>query len=155
MLRRSRDHSALFVTDALRRTDTPQIVMDRLMSNGQWQCASVGRHMLLIDPSPALWRRIMDIAPHAHDLPDHIVRTYPFLVSCARRVCQVPIPFMNQPVTALRHTLIRLEENALAQLQDELPEMVAVLQRQHKPLPEAAGHYILYHLEQIKESSSC
>ncbi len=141
-VRRSRREDALFVTDVLRRVQDAEPVMKALRQSGNWTVIPDG-DMLHIDPGPELWRGMIVSAPRcvigeAERYPDH-----PFLVSCALRLVREPVPPDTQPVDPLRLTLKYLEAGEMDRLQEELPPLIAVLQRTHSVLPEAAGWYIL------------
>ena len=99
--------------------------------------------LLHIDPSPELWRELIASAPRCETGVPEQYPDYPFLASCALRLVSEAVPPDIQPVEPLRLTLKYLEAGEMNRLQEELPPMVAVLQRKHAPLPEAAGWYIL------------
>ena len=146
-IRRSRSGGALFAADALMRTDGPEDLANRLNQSGEWTAVRDGR-LLQIDPSPALWRRLINEAPVCNEKRPEAYPAYPFLVSCALRLASEAVPAEIQPEGPLRRTLKRLEAGEYERLQDELPAEVAVLQRRRQPLPAAAGLYILSALKE-------
>ena len=100
-------------------------------------------NMLHIDPGPELWCGLILSAPRFEVGGVEQYPAYPFLASCALRLVMEPMPPDMHPVAPLRLTLKYLEAGEMDRLQDELPPLVAVLQRKHSVLPEAAGWYIL------------
>ena len=140
-IRRSRARDALLVTDAPRRAPARELLA-RLQASGEWT-ARVEAGLLQLDPSPALWRRLILEAPPCTERSPEAYHGFPFLVSCALRLTAAPVPPELQPTDPLRLTLKALEAGELDALQDELPRMLAVLLRSHMPLPEAAGRYVL------------
>ena len=146
-IRRCRSADALFVSDASLRTDDPLQLLDRLSSSGSW-CAQIDHGLLKIDPSPSAWLSLMRQMPYPKDLcPKQTAR--PILTAWALRLCLADTPAEQQPYAPLRQTLKRLDAKEYDLLEAELPKAIALIQRQHKPLPTAAGRYILYDLEAI------
>ncbi len=149
-IRRSRDNGALFASDGMMKTGEPERLLERLEQSGDWTAVRDGR-LLQIDPSPVLWRRLMQTAPECNEKePEAYSPAYPFLVSCALILASAPTSPEVQPVSPLRMTLKHLEAGEYGLLQEELPRTVAVLQRKHEPLPTAAGLYILHQIRSIK-----
>ena len=153
-IRRSRAENALFITDAVRKAANAAAMMDRLAQSGKW-CAWREGDLLQLDPSPALWHELMISAPLCAERRPEAYPDYPFLASCALRLAAGNVPAEIQPVEPLRMTLKLLEAGELGRIQEELPRTVAVLQRNHMPLPEAAGLYILNRLKRGEEQPCC
>ena len=141
-IRRSRNEDALLVTDALRVARDADELPERLEQSGDWQVRRDG-DLLQLDPSPALWQKLILAAPLCNEYRPEAYPDYPFLASCAIRLSQMNVPAEKQPLAPLRMTLKCLEAGEFKRLQEELPQAVAVLQRKHSPLPGAAGLYIL------------
>lgn len=148
-IRRSRRPDALLVTDAPRNAPDGRTA-ERIEATGDW-IALPERGLLHLEPSPALWKAIAEAAPRCGERRPEAYPAYPFLASCALRLAMASTPPEAQPADVLRLTLKRLEAGEYARLQEELPPLVAVLQRNRAPLPEAAGRYILYELEHLKK----
>ena len=144
-IRRSRSPRFLFVSDLPRRTEDLDAALRRLAADGRWT-ASLTDGLLALDPSDGLWREIALRAPRVTPEPPDRYPDHPFLAACAARLCAEDAAPERQPVDPLRHTLKRLDEGALALLEQELPPLLALLLRRHEPLPAAAGRYILYTL---------
>ena len=149
-IRRCRTEDALFVTDAPRRAADPEGLLRRLERSPDWTAVPDGG-LTRLDPSPALWGALMRAIPPAEAARPERWPAYPFLVACANRLCFKPVAPEIQPVAPLRLTLKRLEAGELDRLQAELPQLVAALQREKKPLPEAAGRIILHCMSCIKK----
>ena len=142
-IRRSRSADALFVTDALARGG--EEALERLSLSPDWHCRREGG-LLQADPSPALWQRLMGEAPLCMTFRMDGQTPWPFLLSCAARLAEKTVPPDVQPVMPLRMTLKYLEAGEIERLQQELPPIVAELQRRRLPLPQAAGQYILSYI---------
>ena len=141
-IRRSRNEDALLVTDALRTGRDADALLERLEQSGDWQVRR-DDYLLQLDPSPALWQKLILSAPPCDEYRPEAYPDYPFLASCAIRLAHMNVPAEKQPLAPLRMTLKYLEAGEFNRLQDDLPQAVAVLQRKHSPLPGAAGLYIL------------
>lgn len=148
-IRRSRAQDALLVTDAPRRAPIEQLTA-RLSQSGDW-IARPETGLLHLDPSPALWRRLMADAPICPERWPEAYSAYPFLASCALRLTLEPVLPELQPIGPLRLTLKALEAGDFDTLQNELPQILAALLRRHDPLPEAAGRYVLAELQKACE----
>ena len=147
-VRRSREEDALFATDALRRTDHPDALRARLADSGEWR-AWERSGLLLIDPEAAAWTRLMAGFPSPTRLRPEDYPADPLLAAWALRICAESVAYEKQPVAPLRMTLKRLDAGETEQLLVELPAAVSVIQRSHRPLPEAAGRCILWVLDSL------
>ena len=66
-----------------------------------------------------------------------------YLHSLAIRLAKADTPAGDQPLAPIRLVLKCLDVGDLESLKRKLPPMIALLQRQHRPLPSAAGKLIL------------
>lgn len=99
--------------------------------------------MARIDGSTRRYLQLQERLRAFTDIPDDGALP---LWALGQRLARASVPLEEQPRSALRLTLKCLdagEEEALLRL---LPPRLAVLQRQHQPLPALAGALILDHL---------
>ncbi len=76
-----------------------------------------------------------------------------YLYALAKRLCRAETPWKQQPLAPLRLVLKCLDAGDWETLEDKLPPMIALLQREHRPLPSAAGILLLRSLDEKGENA--
>ena len=76
-----------------------------------------------------------------------------YLYALAKRLCRAQTPWEQQPLAPLRLVLKCLDAGDWDTLEDKLPPMIALLQREHQPLPSAAGILLLRALDEKGENA--
>lgn len=142
MLRLSRDDDALFVTDLPRREPDGREKAAALSGAGFSVREKDG--LWLIDPDDALWRAVIRQAP---DEPLLIRADTPAqLAFLAVRLCRDPVPEHLQPVRPLRLLLKCIDLKQADRFAQRMPPLLAGYLRARRPLPRAAGQYLIWAL---------
>ena len=140
MLRVCREDDCLFVTDAPKRlSDAADAARTALQAVG-WDVRPVGG-LWRLDLGEDRWRSFIHSVPREEG-PDPMESSLP-LYSLAKRLTKAPVPAEDQPLLPLRVLLKALDSGKEEAVTRFFPPYLAVLLREKKPMPEAAG-WILY-----------
>lgn len=143
MLRICRDDGCLFVTDFPARRPERSGDAERLLKGDGWAVSRAGS-LWRLDPGPALWGQIIESVPK-EELPDPSSVSLA-LYSAARRLTGADVPAGLQPVLPLRVVLKAVDAGDADRVLRFLPAFLSALQREKKPLPQAAGRLIVWAL---------
>lgn len=142
-LRRAQGEDGLFVSDYSVRCREPEAI-DRALRAAGFQITPMGR-LRQIDGTAEKYRRFIAELPPV-SLPAPTEETL-YLWGLVRRLLAAQTPPERQPIAPIRLTLKCLDGGDAASLQRLLPPMLALGQRQGKPLPTAAGQLIAFYLK--------
>ena len=136
MLRVGREDDCLFVTDAPKRlSDAADAARDALQAVG-WDVRPVGG-LWRLDLGEDRWRSFIRSVPREKE-PDPMAASLQ-LYSLAKRLTKAPVPAEDQPLLPLRVLLKALDSGKAEAVLCFFPPYLAVLLREKKPMPEAAG----------------
>ena len=76
-----------------------------------------------------------------------------YLYALAQRLARTQTPWAQQPLAPIRLVLKCLDAEEFHTLEEKLPPMIAFLQREHQPLPAAAGILLLLALKEKGENA--
>ena len=139
MLRVGREDDSLFVTDAPKRMlDSADAVRTALEAEG-WDVRPVGG-LWRLDLMEERWRRFIRSVPREEG-PDPMAASLQ-LYSLAKRLTKAPTPAEDQPLLPLRVLLKAMDSGKAEAVLRFFPPYLAVLLREKKPMPEAAGWMI-------------
>ncbi len=140
MLRVGREDDCLFVTDAPKRlSDAADAARDALEAEG-WDVRVLGG-LWRLDLRAERWHRFIRSVPREEG-PDPMAASLQ-LYSLAKRLTKAPVPAEDQPLLPLRVLLKALDSGRKEAVLRFFPPYLAVLLREKKPMPEAAG-WMLY-----------
>ena len=138
LLRRDQAVRALFICDAPRRLPNAAEIHAQLLNAG-----------FAVAEERGLWRVDLNDARRAafvRACAPHSLPRDPALYSlCRSLLSQGETPPGLQPWPLIRLTLLRLDAGETARLARELSSQIAILKRNHAPLPTAVAHLIANH----------
>lgn len=138
MLRVGREDDCLFVTDAPKRLSDSADARTALEAGG-WDVRPVGG-LWRLDLGEDRWRSFIRSVPRENG-PDPMEASLQ-LYSLAKRLTKAPVPAEDQPLLPLRVLLKALDSGKADAVTRFFPSYLAVLLREKKPMPEAAGWII-------------
>lgn len=102
---------------------------------------SVSNGLALIDALPERYNALLSgLAEEAPFVPPEELR---YLYALSMHLQKEHTPSAMQPLAPVRFVLKALEAGDFDALNEKLPPIIALLQRQHQPLPSGAGTLIL------------
>lgn len=140
MLRVGREDDCLFVTDAPKRLSDSADAARTALEEEDWDVRAIGG-LWRLDLRKERWRRFIRSVPRENG-PDPLEASLP-LYSLAKRLTKAPVPAEDQPLLPLRVLLKAMDSGKADAVTRFFPSYLAVLLREKKPMPEAAG-WILY-----------
>ena len=138
MLRVCREDDCLFVTDAPKRLSDSADARTALEAGG-WDVRPSGG-LWRLDFREDRWRSFIRSVPRENG-PDPMEASLQ-LYSLAKRLTKAPVPAEDQPLLPLRVLLKALDSGKADAVTRFFPSYLAVLLREKKPMPEAAGWII-------------
>lgn len=139
MLRVCREDDCLFVTDAPKRLSDSADARTALEAGG-WDVRVLGG-LWRLDLRAERWRSFIRSVPREEG-PDPMEAPLP-IYSLAKRLTKAPVPAEDQPLLPLRVLLKALDSGRAEAVLRFFPPYLAVLLREKKSMPEAAG-WMLY-----------
>ena len=136
MLRICREDDCLFVTDAPKRLSDAAAAARTVLEAGGWDVRPVGG-LWRLDLEKDRWRSFIRSVPREEG-PDPMEASLQ-LYSLAKRLTKAPVPAEDQPLLPLRVLLKALDSGKAEAVLHFFPPYLAVLLREKKPMPEAAG----------------
>lgn len=136
MLRVCREDDCLFVTDAPKRLSDSADATRTALEAGGWDVRPVGG-LWRLDLGEDRWRSFIRSVPREEG-PDPMEAPIP-LYSLAKRLTKAPVPAEDQPLLPLRVLFKAMDSGKAEAVLRFFPPYLAVLLREKKPMPEAAG----------------
>ncbi len=136
-IKRDESGQALFVSDLPRKPTDIQPALARLAEHGF--SANVTRGLLYIDLTPERYAALAASLPLS-PIPDALP---PEARSICLRLARVSTPPEKQPISPIRLALVHLDKGDISGLCDRLAPALAVLQREHAPLPSCIAGLII------------
>ncbi|MBE5781861.1 MAG: hypothetical protein E7329_00935 [Clostridiales bacterium] len=145
-LRRDQGEEGLLISDFPRHLADAE---EKIRRAGFTVAISGG--MARIDATEDTYRVLMEGLPMPRAFSPREEDAYLYFL--ALRLIKADTPIPHQPLAPIRLTLKCLDGGEWDTLARKLPPMIALLQRQHMPLPSAAGKMILAALEEKGEKA--
>ncbi len=139
MLRVGREDDCLFVTDAPKRLSDAADAARAELQAGGWDVRPV-RGLWRLDLREDRWRSFIRSVPREEG-PDPMEAPLQ-LYSLAKRLTKAPVSAENQPLLPLRVLLKAMDSGKAEAVLRFFPSYLAVLLREKRPMPEAAGWII-------------